>query len=45
LIPSILQVVGLATISLGLGLFILPLGIVAAGVSLLLVGIAFEKGQ
>jgi hypothetical protein len=26
-------------------LFILPLGIVAAGVSLLLVGIAFEKGQ
>jgi hypothetical protein len=45
LIPSILQVVGLATISLGLGLFILPLGIVAAGVSILLIGLAFEKGK
>ena len=45
MIPSILQVVGLATISIGLGLFILPLGIVAAGACILLVGIAFEKGQ
>jgi hypothetical protein len=45
LLPSILQVIGLATISLGLGLFFLPLGIVAAGASCLLIGIAIEKGQ
>ena len=45
LIPTILQVVGLAIISIGLGLFILPLGIVAAGASCLLIGIAIEKGQ
>ena len=45
MIPTILQVVGLAIISIGLGLFILPLGVVAAGASCLLIGIAIEKGQ
>jgi len=45
LIATILQLVGLASISLGLGLFILPLGIIAAGASFLLIGLAIEKGQ
>jgi hypothetical protein len=44
-IASILQLVGLVAISLGLGLFSLPLGIVALGASCLLVGLAIEKGQ
>ena len=45
MIASILQLVGLVAISLGLGLFSLPLGIVALGASCLLVGLAIEKGQ
>lgn len=42
---TILQVVGLSAISLGLGLFILPLGIIAVGASCLLIGLAIEKGE
>ena len=45
MIATILQLVGLASISLGLGLFILPLGIIAVGASCLLIGLAIEKGQ
>lgn len=45
MIATILQLVGLASISLGLGLFILPLGIIAAGASCVLIGLAIEKGQ
>ena len=41
---TILQLVGLTAISIGLGVFSLPLGIVAAGASALLVGLAIEKG-
>jgi hypothetical protein len=42
---TILQLIGLALICIGLGVFSLPLGIVAAGASALLVGLAIEKGQ
>ena len=45
LIATILQLVGLACISLGLGLFSLPLGIVATGISCIVVGLAFERGN
>jgi len=41
---TILQLIGLTAISLGLGFFSLPMGIVAAGASCLLVGLAIEKG-
>jgi hypothetical protein len=44
-IATILQLVGLTFISVGLGLFSLPLGIIAAGVSCVLVGLAFERGN
>jgi hypothetical protein len=42
---TILQLVGLTAISIGLGVFSLPLGIIAAGASALLIGLAIEKGQ
>lgn len=45
LLATILQLVGLACISIGLGLFSLPLGIVATGVSCIFVGLAFERGN
>jgi hypothetical protein len=40
LFSSILELVGLAGISIGLGLIWLPLGFVAAGVALVLIGIS-----
>ena len=40
---TIIQVLGLTAISVGLGLLLLPLGIIAGGVSLLLIGIAMER--
>lgn len=42
---TVLQMIGLAAISLGLGLFSIPLGVVALGASCLLVGIAIERGN
>lgn len=45
MLAEILQIVGLVAISFGLGIFSLPLGIVAAGVSALVVGIAIERGR
>lgn len=45
MIATVLQVFGLAAISLGLGLFSVPLGIVALGASCVLVGIAIERGN
>ncbi len=42
---TVLQVIGLVAISLGLGLFSIPLGIVALGASCLIVGIAIERGN
>jgi hypothetical protein len=45
LISSIIQAVGLLTVSLGLGLIFIPAGITALGVSLILFGLALEKGK
>jgi len=44
LIPA-LQLLGACLISIGLGMFSLPLGVIAAGVCLLIVGLAFEVGE
>ena len=43
MIATILQAVGAATVSLGLGLVWLPLGIIALGVFSVLFGIALER--
>lgn len=45
MLATIFQLVGLTCISVGLGLFSLPLGIIAAGFSCVLVGLAFERGN
>lgn len=45
MLASILQVIGLTAISLGLGLFSVPLGIIAFGASCLVVGIAIERSN
>lgn len=42
---TILQLVGLTAISIGIGIFSLPLGIIAVGASALLIGLAIEKGN
>lgn len=42
---SIVQVAGLAIISLGIGLIYVPAGITVLGVSLVLIGLAFERGK
>jgi peptidoglycan biosynthesis protein MviN/MurJ (putative lipid II flippase) len=44
-LASILQIIGLTAISLGLGLFNVPLGIIAIGASCVLVGISLERGN
>lgn len=44
MVATVLQIVGLAAISFGLGLFSIPLGIVAFGASCVLLGIAIERG-
>lgn len=45
MLASILQVVGLAAISVGLGLINVALGVVAFGASCLLIGIALERSN
>lgn len=45
MVSSILQVLGLSAISIGLGLLLLPVGIISAGVSLVLIGIAMERSN
>ena len=45
MIATILQAVGVAVISVGLGLFFLPAGVIAAGVGVLLCGLALERGK
>ena len=45
MLATIFQLVGLACISFGIGLFSMPFGIVATGISCILVGLAFEKGD
>lgn len=45
MIASVLQIIGLASISIGLGLIFIPAGVIAFGASCLLVGLALEKGK
>jgi len=45
LLPTLLQISGLIAVSVGLGLFSIPLGIIAAGVSVTLIGLALERGR
>jgi hypothetical protein len=45
LIVTILQISGLTITSFGIGLFNIPAGIIATGVSLFLCGLALERGK
>jgi hypothetical protein len=45
LIATIFQAIGVAVIAVGLGLFWLPAGIIAAGAGVLLFGLALERGK
>ncbi len=42
MLPTILQALGVVTVSVGCGLFWLPLGIIVFGVGVLLFGLALE---
>jgi len=45
MLPLILQAAGCAIVSVGLGLAWLPLGVIAAGVSLILFGLSYAIGR
>jgi hypothetical protein len=45
LLPTLLQVTGLIAISLGIGFVFIPAGIIAGGVSAVLIGLALERGR
>jgi hypothetical protein len=45
MLATILQALGVAVTSIGIGLWFLPAGIVAGGVGLILFGIALERGK
>jgi hypothetical protein len=45
LFSSLIQFLGLASISIGITLWSIPAGIVFAGVALVLIGLALEKGK
>ena len=45
MISSIIQAIGLLTVSLGIGLIYVPAGITVLGVSVVLVGLALERGK
>jgi hypothetical protein len=45
LISSIIQAVGLLTLSIGIGLIYIPAGITVLGISLVLTGLALERGK
>jgi hypothetical protein len=45
LISSIIQVAGLLTLSFGIGLIFVPAGITVLGISLVLTGLALERGK
>jgi hypothetical protein len=42
---TVFQILGLASVSIGITLWSIPAGIVFAGVALVLVGLALEKGN
>jgi hypothetical protein len=45
MLATILQVVGISLVSVGVGLWFLPAGIIAAGLGFVLFGIAIERGK
>lgn len=45
MIALILQVCGLVGVSLGVTMLSMPMGVITMGVSLILVGLALEKGR
>ncbi len=45
MLPSIVQIIGLITISAGLGLIFVPAGLIALGIALVLVGLSFERSK
>jgi hypothetical protein len=45
LISSIIQAIGLLVISFGIGLIYVPAGITVLGISLVLTGLALERGK
>jgi hypothetical protein len=44
-IPSILQVLGLAAVTLGVTMLYIPAGVIVGGVSLILLGVAIERSK
>lgn len=44
MIANILQVAGAVTVSLGIGILFPPAGIIALGISAILIGISLERG-
>jgi len=44
MIANILQVAGAVTVSLGIGILFAPAGIIALGISAILIGISLERG-
>jgi hypothetical protein len=45
LIPTILQIIGLTLTSTGITLLSIPAGIIFAGISFVLMGLALERGK
>lgn len=45
MVQTVLQAVGLAVVALGVGLFSFPAGVIVAGVSLVLFGVALERSK
>jgi hypothetical protein len=45
MLATILQIAGIGAISLGVGLWFPPAGVIVAGVGLVLFGIALERGK
>jgi len=45
MLATILQIAGISVVSLGVGLWFVPAGLVVAGTGLVLFGIALERGK
>lgn len=45
MLATILQIAGISLVSLGVGLWFFPAGVIVAGAGLVLFGIALERGK
>jgi hypothetical protein len=45
LLATLLQITGLIAVSVGIGLIFIPAGIIALGISGVLIGLALERGR